>query len=151
MAIVRWNPARELLTMRDQMDRMMDDMWGQSYGRRGGSWDGGVAAFPIDVYQTDKEYVVRGTLPGVKPEDLEINIVGETLTIKATSHESQEVREEDWLLKESRHSNFSRTITLPSQVQSDKAEASLDNGILVLRIPKAEAMVPKSIKVKAGK
>jgi HSP20 family protein len=151
MAIVRWNPARELLTMRDQMDRMMEDAWGTSWGRRGGSWDGGVAAFPIDVYQTDKEYVVKGTLPGVKPEDLDVSIVGETLTIKATAHESQEAKEEDWLLRESRYSNYSRTVTLPSQVQADKVDASLENGVLTLRIPKAEAMVPKTIKVKPGK
>jgi HSP20 family protein len=150
MAVVRWNPTRELLAMRDQMDRLMEDAWGSSWGRRG-SWEGVAAAFPIDVYQTDKEYVVKGALPGVKPDDLDISIVGETLTIKATVQEFQEVKEEEWLLKESRHTNFARTLTLPSQVQADKVDASLEDGILVLRIPKAEAVVPKTIKVKAGK
>jgi len=66
MAIVRWSPARELLSLRDQMDRLMDEMWGSAWGRRT-SWDGVVASFPVDVYQTEKEYVVKATLPGVKP------------------------------------------------------------------------------------
>lgn len=150
MAIVRWTPARELLSMRDQMDRLMDEFWGQGWNRRAGAWDGAVASFPMDVHQTDKEYVVKAVLPGVKADDLDVSIVGEALTIKATAQENQDVKEEDWLLKETRYTAFSRTITLPSEVQADKVDASLDNGILTLRIPKAEAVLPKAIKVKAA-
>ncbi len=151
MAIVRWSPARELLSMRDQMDRLMDDAFGAAWSRRPMVWDGVTVQMPLDVYQTDKEYVVRATLPGVKAEDLDINIVGETLTIKATSKEEQNVKEEDWLLKESRYSSFSRTVTLPSEVQADKVDATLEDGILTLKLPKAEALLPKTIKVKAVK
>ena len=150
MAIVRWTPARELMRLSDQMDRLMDDVWGPNWGRRASTWDGGVAVpFPMDVYQTDKEYVVKATLPGVKADDLDVSIVGETLTIKASTQEEQDVKNEDWLLKESRYTNYSRTITLPSEVQADKVEATLEGGILALHIPKAEAIQPKSIKVKA--
>lgn len=151
MAIVRWTPARELLTLRDQMERLMDEVWSPGFGRRGAVWDGAVAGFPVDVYQTDREYVVKATLPGVKPENLDLSIVGESLTIKGTVQEEQEVKEEDWLLRESRYNSFSRTITLPSEVQGDKADATLEHGILTLRLPKAEAVVPKSIKVKTAK
>lgn len=151
MAIVRWSPARELLTLRDQMDRLMEDFWGSPWGRRPVSWEGAVAGFPVDVYQTDKEYVVKAILPGVKPENLDVSIVGETLTIKATTQEEKDVKEEDWLLRESRYNAFSRSITLPSEVQADKVDATLENGILTLKIPKAEAILPKTIKVKAGK
>jgi len=70
---------------------------------------------------------------------------------QATAEEEQNVKEDDWLLKESRYTSFSRTITLPSEVQADKVEATLDNGILTLKVPKAEAVLPKTIKVKAGK
>ena len=150
MAIVRWNPARELLTMREQMDRLMDEAFGGVWGRRPVAWDGAVE-MPLDVYQTDKEYVVKATLPGVRAEDLDISIVGETLTIKATAQQEKDVKEEDWLLKESRYSSFSRTITLPSEVQADKVEATLENGVLTLRLPKAEALLPKTIKVKTVK
>lgn len=149
MAIVRWTPARELLTMRDQMDRLMDEFWGQNWTRRGG-YEATVATFPMDVYQTDKEYVVKATLPGVKADDLDVSIVGETLTIKATTNQNEDVKDESWLMRESQYTAFSRSITLPSEVQADKVDASLDGGILTLRIPKAEAVLPRSIKVKSA-
>ena len=147
MAIVRWTPARELLTMRDQMDRLMDEFMAPTWRTRSG-WDGGVASFPMDVYQTDKEYVVKASLPGVKADDLDVSIVGETLTIKATTQHESDVKDEAWLLKETQYSAFSRTVTLPSQVQADKVDANLEGGVLTLRIPKAEALLPKPIRVK---
>ena len=149
MAIVRWTPARELLTMRDQMDRLVDDFFSPNWSVRG-AWDGAVASFPMDVYQTDKEYVVKATLPGVNAEDLDVSIVGETLTIKAATKQDENVKDEAWLLRESRYTAFSRTVTLPSEVQADKVDANYESGMLTLRIPKAEAVLPKTIKVKAG-
>ncbi len=148
MAIVRWTPARELLTMRDQMDRLMEDFFTPSWSARG-SWESAVASFPMDVYQTEKEYVVKATLPGVKADDLDVSIVGETLTIKAATQQDQKVKDEDWLLRETRYTAFSRTITLPSEVQADKVDANYESGVLTLKIPKAEAVLPKTIKVKA--
>ncbi len=148
MAIVRWTPARELLSMRDQMDRLMNDFMTPTWTTRS-AWEAAAASFPIDVYQTDKEYVVKATLPGVKTDDLDVNIVGETVTIKATTQQEKDVKEEAWLLRESQYSAFSRSITLPSEVQADKVDATYETGILTLRIPKAEAILPKSIKVRA--
>lgn len=149
MAIVRWTPARELLTMRDLMDRLVEDSLSPSWSVRG-SWEGAVASFPMDVHQADKEYVVKASLPGVKVEDLDVSIVGETLTIKAAAQQDQNVKDEDWLLRETRYTAFSRTITLPSEVQADKVDANYESGILTLRIPKAEAILPKTIKVRAA-
>ena len=151
MAIVRWSPARDLLTMREAMDRMVEDAFGSTYGRRAGGWGETITEFPMDIYQTDKEYVVKATLPGVRPEDLDVNLVRQTLSIKATLQEDKDVKDQDWLLKESRYAAFARTISLPGEVQADKVEATLDNGILTLRIPKAEALQPKSIKVQTRK
>ncbi|MGI5837376.1 MAG: Hsp20/alpha crystallin family protein [Chloroflexota bacterium] len=150
MAIVRWSPARELLSLQNQMDRLWEDAFGSSWMRRPLTWNGTVDGFPMDVYQTDKEYVVKASLPGVKPEDIDVNIVGETLNIKAEIKEEKDVKEENWLLKESRVSSFARSITLPSEVQADKVEATMENGILKLKLPKAEAVVPKTIKVKSA-
>ena len=149
MAIVRWTPARELLTLRDQMDRLMGEFVNPTTWQVRSGWDGAVATFPMDVYQSDKEYVVKATLPGVKTDDLDVSIVGETLTIKATVQPEKDVKEESWLLRETQYTAFSRTVTLPSEVQADKVDATLESGILTLRIPKAEAILPKSIKVKA--
>ncbi len=148
MAIIRWTPARDVVTMRDVMDRMMEDFWRSPWPARQG-WSEQVVEMPLDVHQTDHEYVVKASLPGVRPEDVEISVVGETLSIKATAQEDKDVKEESWLLKERRYSAFARTITLPTEVQSDKVEATMDSGILTLRLPKAEAVVPKTIKVKA--
>lgn len=147
MAIVRWTPARELLSMRDQMDRLVDDFFSPSWGARV-TWDGGVASFPMDIYQTDKEYVVKATLPGVKADDLDVSIVGESLTIKAAKQSDEEVKDEAWLLRESRYTAFSRTVTLPSEVQADKVDANYEGGVLTLKIPKAEAVMPRTIKVR---
>lgn len=150
MAIVRWSPARELLSLQNHMDRLWEDAFGSGWLRRPVTWDGTAAEFPLDVYQTDKEYVVKASLPGVKPEDIDVNIVGETLNIKAEIKEEKEVKEENWLLKESRYNSFARSVTLPSEVQADKVEATMENGVLKLVLPKAEAVVPKTIKVKAS-
>lgn len=136
------------MTLRDQMDRLWEDAFGTSWTRRPVTWDGVAAEFPLDVYQTDKEYVVKASLPGVKPEDVEVNIVGETLSIKAEAKEEKDVKEDGWLLKERRFNSFARSITLPSEVQADKVEATMENGILTLKLPKTEALVPKTIKVK---
>ena len=151
MAIVRWSPARDLLTLREQMDRLWEDAFGSAWGRRPVTWDGVAAEFPLDVYQTDKEYIVKASLPGVKPEEVDVNIVGETLSIKAETNEEKDLKEEGWLLKERRFNSFARSITLPTEVQADKVEATMEHGVLTLKLPKAEAVVPKSIKVTAKK
>lgn len=150
MAIVRWTPARDMLALRDQMDRLMESAWGSSWGTQPGQWQG-VSAFPVDVYQTDKEYVVKATLPGVKAEDLDVSIVGESISIKAQTREETDVNEDNWLLKESRYTSFARTLSLPSEVQADKVEATLEDGVLTLKLPKSEALLPKTIKVKPRK
>ena len=152
MAIVRWNPAGGLVTLRDLMDRlMMDDAWGTSWCRRPvAAWGETVLEAPVDVYQTAEEYLVKASMPGVKPDDVEVGIVGENLTIKAALQEDKEIKEEGWLLRESRHGAFARSVTLPTEVQADKVEATLEHGILTLKLPKAEAVVPKTIRVKTA-
>lgn len=114
------------------------------------AWGETVLEAPVDVYQTDKEYVVKASMPGVKPDDVEVSMIGETLTIKAALQEDKEVKAEGWLVRESRHGAFARSVTLPTEVQADKVEATLEHGILILKLPKAEAVVPKTIKVKTA-
>jgi HSP20 family protein len=92
--------------------------------------------------------VVKASLPGVKPEDVDITISGDTLTIKGETKTEEEVKREDYLYQERRYGSFSRTIALPSSLQTDKAEATFENGVLTLTIPKIEEVKPKTIKVK---
>ena len=146
MNLVRWEPFREMMSLRDAMDRLFEDSFVRPWSFRG---DHGVMGLPLDMYQTADDVVVKATLPGVKPEEVDISISGDTLTIKGEHKEEQEVKEEDYFHKERRCGTFSRSVVLPVQVKSDKAEAVFENGILTLTLPKAEEVKPKQIKVKA--
>jgi HSP20 family protein len=102
----------------------------------------------LDVYQTASEVVVKAALPGVKPEEVEITISGDVLTIKGETKAEQEVKREDYLYQEQRYGAFTRSITLPSALNTEKAEATFEDGVLTLTIPRTEEAKPKAIKVK---
>jgi len=146
MAIERWRPLTDLMSLRQAMDRLFED----SFVRPSRALEtlGEVAAPALDVYQTASEIVVKAALPGVKPEDVSIDITGETLTVKGESKADQEVKREDYLYQERRYGAFSRSVVLPGGLKTDKAEATMDDGVLTLTIPKAEEVKPKAIKVK---
>ncbi|NMC79070.1 MAG: Hsp20/alpha crystallin family protein [Chloroflexi bacterium] len=141
--IVRWEPMRDFFAMREMMDRVFDDLVSQQYGGR----EAGVPA--VDMYQTEDSVVVKATLPGIKPEDLQISITGDVLTIRGESKQEEEVNNAAYHLHERRYGSFSRSIPLPSQVVSDKANAEFEHCILTLTLPKAEEVKPKTITVKA--
>jgi len=147
MAIERWHPFTDLMSLRQAMDRLFED----SFVRPSHALEvlGEVTTPALDVYQTPSEIVVKAALPGVKPEDVNIDITGDTLTIKGESKAEQEVKREDYLYQERRYGAFSRSVLLPGGLKSDKAEATIEDGVLTLTIPKAEEVKPKAIKVKA--
>ncbi len=93
--------------------------------------------------------MVKATLPGLKPEDVTIDITGEMLTIKGETKAEQEIKREDYLYQERRYGAFSRSVILPSGLKTDKSQATMEDGVLTLTIPKAEQVKPKAIKVKA--
>ena len=144
MNIVRWEPFRELVSLRDAMDRLFED----SIVRPGRLLRSvtGVQAIPLDVYQTQDQVVVKAFLPGVKPDEVELTITGDTLTIKGET-KAEEVKPEDCFCQEITYGSFVRSITLPGQLQTGKAEAKFENGVLTVTIPKAEETKPKSIKI----
>ncbi|MBI2855048.1 MAG: Hsp20/alpha crystallin family protein [Chloroflexi bacterium] len=143
----RWEPFRELETMRDAMDRVFEDAFFRPMRR----WQGveGMMSVDMDMLETDKDVVLKLSLPGVKPEEVDISVTGDTLSIRGEHKEEKESKEENYLLKERRYGSFSRTVQLPVPVKSDKAEASFENGVLTLTLPKQEEAKPKQIKVKA--
>ena len=147
MAIEKWHPLTDIMTLRQAMDRLFDDSFVRPYRSLGSN--GQVVAPALDVYQTPGEIVVKGTLPGVKPEDVNIDVTGDTLTIKGESKAEQEVEREDYLYQERRYGAFSRSVVLPGGLKSDKTEATMEDGVLTITIPKAEEVKPKAIKVKA--
>lgn len=145
--IVRWDPFGELASMRRAMDRLFEEGFPRPW--RLLTWEAGEGFCPLDLYETDDEVVLKASMPGVKPEDVDISITGETLTIKGESKEEQEEKRPNYYRQERRCGSFARSVTLPVQVESEKAEAVFEHGVLTLRLPKAEAVKPKTIKVKA--
>ncbi len=143
--IIRWDPFRGLPLSR-AMDRLMEEAFVAPWRM----WDSASGyLMPLDVYTTDNAIIVQAAVPGIKPEDVEITVEGRTVTIRAESKAADEKKERNYLLKEHRQGAFSRSIELAIPIQSDKAEATFEDGLLKLNIPKAEEIKPKVIKVKA--
>ena len=145
-SIVRFEPFRDLVSLRDAMDRLVEQSFISPRSGLLAPLAGGALA--VDIYETDQDVVVKASLPGVKPEDVEISVVGDTLTVKGSVKEESEVEDGCYYCKERREGTFQRSVTLPAPTVPDKAEAKLENGVLTLVLPKAEEVKPKSIKVK---
>ena len=142
--LIRWEPAREMMTLREAMDRLFDDAFTRPLSLRDG-W----SAPAIDMYQTDDEIIVKAALPGFKPDEVQINITGEVLTLKGEAKQQEEKKEKAWHMREQRWGTFERSVVLPTDVVSDKAKAEFENGILTISLPKAEEVKPKVINIKA--
>lgn len=139
--LIRWDPFG---------DRSLDRLFDESFVRPGWGWiaPAGAANLAIDMYETKDNVVVKAALPGIKPEQVEVTITGDVLTIRGESKEENQVKEENYVRKERRFGSFSRCVTLPGGLKADKADAAFENGVLTLKIPKAEELKPKTIKVK---
>ena len=146
MGMIRWEPFRELMSLRQAMDRLFEESFVRPSPVLG--LLGEETRLPVDMYQTAGKVVVKAVLPGVKPEEVEITIAGDTLTIKGETKTEEEVKREDYLYQERRYGAFTRSITLPAALKSEKAEATFDDGVLTLSIPRAEEAKPKTITVK---
>lgn len=142
--LIRWEPAREMMTLREAMDRLFDDAFTRPLSLREG-WS--VPA--IDMYQTDDEIVVKAALPGVKADEVQINITGELLTLKGEIKQEEDKKEKAWHIHEQRYGSFERSVVLPTEVVADKAKAEFENGILTVTLPKADEVKPRTITVKA--
>jgi HSP20 family protein len=105
----------------------------------------------LDIIENDNELVVKATVPGFKPEDIEINVVDDTLSIKAETQAEKKEEKETYLLRERRYNALHRSVHLPVTVEADKATAEFEHGVLTLTLPKAEAVKPKQIKINAKK
>jgi len=148
MSIVRWEPLRDFMTLREAMDRLFEE----SFVRPRREWPATVeGTLALDMYETEDAVVVKTAVPGVKSDDIDISISGNTLSISGESKFEEEVKEENYIRRERRYGSFSRSVVLPEGVNPDEAEASFDDGILTLSIPKAPEAKPKVIKVKGKK
>jgi HSP20 family protein len=142
--IRRTNPFGELISLRTAMDRLFEDSWVRPH-------NGTVDEHPLalDVRTTEDAYEIDAALPGVKPEDVDISVLGETLTITARTNSDQSGNDDGYSYREIRRGSFSRTVTMPTSVKADAASATFENGLLHLSIPKAEEAKPRQIQIKA--
>lgn len=148
MSMIRWNPLREMAAMQSMMDRMFNDTW-----RNMGWNESEMGAFnlPLDVHETDNEYTVKTDLPGVSADNIHVKFQDGMLLIEAELPEQTVQKEgERSLLKERRYGKFSRSVRLPQQVNVNNVEASFQDGVLTLTLPKAEEVQPRLIPVKTG-
>ena len=150
MSMTNWNTNREMTTLREAMNRLFEDsvVWNPDF-YLGGTNGTREARLPIDAYTTDDDIVVTAVVPGVKPENVEITYEGDTLTIKGQT--AQRVENVSYLFAERFHGTFVRTLQLNVPIDADKIEASFEDGVLTLVLPKAEAVKPRVIKVKTSK
>ena len=146
MSIVRWEPLRDFMTLREAMDKLFQESF---VGPRRRQWLAPAdTTFALDVYETEDSTVVKTSVPGVKPDDIDITISGNTLTISGETKEEKEVKEENYIRRERRCGSFSRSVILPEDLEADNAEAAFEDGVLTLTIPKAPEAKPKVIKIK---
>ncbi len=144
--LMRWEPAREMMTLREAMDRLFDDAFTRPLSVRDG-WS--LASPAIDMYQTDNEVVVRASIPGIKADEVQINVTGDVLTLKGEVKQEEERKDRAWHIREQRFGSFERSVALPTSVKSDQAEAVFENGILTVTLPKADEVKPRTINIKA--
>ncbi len=146
MTIVRRpSPLGELVSLRQAMDRLFEDSfvrsrpWGLN-GEAGG-------ALPLDITNSADALIVEAALPGVPPDDVEITVEDGTLTIHAETRSERKDEDGQTLISEIRRGSLTRAIALPSGLEPDKASARFEHGVLYLRIPKAEAVKPRQIRI----
>ena len=144
--IRRWDPYREMMVLRNSMDRVVD----RELALAPNSWKSFKWSVALDVVESEDEYLVKASLPGINPEDLKITFEENRLTIKGESKEEEEVEEARFHLHERRFGRFTRSIKLPSGIESDKIEANYDKGVLKLHLPKVEEVKPKKIMIKTS-
>ena len=148
MDLVQWRPFREVTRLRNEMDRLWDEYFGP--GRRAFQPMEETWLPAVDVAETGDKVTVKAEIPGMEAKDIEISMVGDTLTIKGEKKAEREEKDENYHMVERSYGSFSRAMKLPAAVAADKVEATYKNGVLTVVLPKKEEVKPKAIEIKAG-
>ena len=147
MAVERWDPFRDVVSLREAMNSLLQDSFVRPGSAMAPAAHGG---FPIDVSESENDYVIHAQLPGVKPEEVQITVHGDTVLIRGELKAAEEKKGQTWHLRERRFGAFQRAVSLNAPIDADKANAQFEHGVLTLTLPKAEAARPKQIKVGVG-
>lgn len=145
MPLMRWEPGAGMLRLRDEFDRLLDRF--SRLPELGLGEELGAVTPRLDVYETDKEVVVKADLPGMKKEDLEVTVSEGVLTLKGALKQDEEVKESGYYRRERRCGSFARNVALPASVDADKTQASFRNGVLEIRVPKMAEEVARGKRI----
>jgi HSP20 family protein len=143
--ITPWKPFREL----EEWERRLDDLFGRPLWRLPVEERGWMPA--VDVFDKEDKFIVKAELPGMKEEDIDVSVVGDTLSIRGEKKTETEVSNEDYYQSECSYGSFYRSIPIPSNVDATKIEASFEDGVLEVALPKSAKVRPKKVSVSAKK
>jgi HSP20 family protein len=149
MAIVRWEPFRDLMTTQREFDRLFKEAFSPFFGEGGLStrtW-----APPVDIYETENDIVLKAELPGIDPKDVEVRVEDSTLYLRGERKFEKEVKDEDYHRVERSYGSFARSFSLPNSINTEKVKAEYKDGLLTLTLPKREEAKPKTIKIDVSK
>ena len=149
MALVRWEPVRELQTMQQEMNRLFNTFFDAPTGGNGGT--GGRRWVPaMDLVETEDQFVLRADLPGLDEKDVNIEVQDNVLTVSGERRYEHEEKKEGFYRLERSAGRFSRSLTLPDGVDAGAIAAAFDKGVLEVRIPKPEERKPQRVQISVG-
>ena len=148
MALARWTPYRDMMSVRDEMNRVLNEVFGRNTNDES-SWFSGAWTPPVDIYETDDALVMKAELPGFSKDDISIEMKENTLVIRGERKREDEVKEGSYHRSERVYGAFQRSFLLPTTVDQEKVRAAYKDGVLELRLPKVQAAQPKRIAVTA--
>lgn len=152
MTLVPFRPfRRDFLTLRDAIDRLFEESFVAARGGLANLAEGAGIDAAVDLYDTPEAYVLEASVPGFKPEDIEVTATADSIAIKGTYRTQTEVKEPSYLRQERRSGSFERTLALPLPIVPEKVEASQAEGVLKVRMPKAEATKSRRVQIKPAK
>jgi HSP20 family protein len=144
--LTRWEPWREMATLRREFERLFDEPFADRFPM---PWRLSEFELMVDVAEDERAYIVKATVPGVKPEDVEVTLQNNMLTIKGEAKADKEIKEENYFMRERSYGSFMRSLVLPANVKAEMIEAKHEDGVLTIRLPKTEEDKPKKIAVQA--
>ena len=145
MAIVKYNPLRELRTMQEQMNRLLNLSW--NHDLSGEDMRDGIWQPAVDIYETEESIVIKAELPDVDQKDIDVRIEDNTLTLKGERKHEGEVKKENYHRIERYFGTFQRSFSLPATIDQEKVSAVCERGVLTITLPKKEEIKPKQINI----
>jgi HSP20 family protein len=148
MAIVRWQPFRDLVATQDRFNRLFNESFSRFFDNEGAAAQAWTPA--VDIYETDRDLTLKAELPGVDPKDVEARVEDGTLYLKGERKLEKETKEKNYHRVERAYGSFMRSFELPSSVDADKVSAEFKDGVLTLTMPKKEEAKPKTVKIQTS-